>query len=332
MRSLLSFFILCFVSFINEISCDWIEMYDDGPVTFDAPITFTFKYKYGTDVPALEYRFKFDQFPQHDKTIVSTEREVVYPVIFESSSTLKAGNYTVQVDVWECPFGVPSHSIKTVLHTFKLTDSLIGSIHKNQDIYHESPIFTLQHSENNIAFTVMPVKLTAEIRDPKGYFSGKFGNSPANMTYRWIINDEPQEENNNVIQHTFYKPQLNNISVIVTATKTNGSDLIQKSGTFSTTLISKDPITNLTVDGPTEVKVFERLHLDFKIHRGTPPFQYDYSFFMEKPYIYESVARGTNETSFSIVHYFSEKGIRNFHINVKNDVNNFGKSLIITVY
>ncbi|XP_015793155.2 transmembrane protein 130-like [Tetranychus urticae] len=206
--------------------------------------------------PPYEFRFKFAQFPQYDKTLVSDQNGKDYVVTFESA---KAGNYTVQIDAWYSRHGIPFHWIGTLHSTFQLTDSLTGTIAVNDD------------ARKKVVSTAEPYKLTARM----SYYFGFF-NSAA-ITYKWIINDEQQEESKEVIEHTFSRPQLNNISVIVTATKTNGSRLIQKSGTFNLTLESKDPITNLTIDGPTEVKVFERLQLDCKIHGGTPPFQYDYS-------------------------------------------------------
>ncbi|XP_025016531.1 transmembrane protein 130-like [Tetranychus urticae] len=306
--------------------CHYIEMHDNGPVTFDIPITFTVENTFKTDVPLYEYRFKFEQFPQHDKTLVSNESVIEYSVIFDSSSTSKPGNYTVQIEGWF--LGVPSYSIGTYLRTFELSDSLIGFIKKDQKVRS----IGLEITAENVFSTEKPVKLIAEIRDPTGYFMGRCGIPSANVTYKWIINDEIQEESSKVIERTFPQPQLNNISVIVTATKTNVSRLIQKSGSFSTTLKSQDPITNFTVDGPTEVKVFERLQLDCKIQGRTPPFHYDYTFVMGEPSTYDNVARETNETSFSIVRHFSEKGIRKLNIYVGNDVNFFIKTLTISVY
>ncbi|XP_025018557.1 transmembrane protein 130-like [Tetranychus urticae] len=305
-------------------ACDWIEVHNDGPVTLDAPITFTVNNKYRTDDPSFEYRFKFDQFPQHDKTIVSIEREVEYSVTFESSSTPKPGNYTVQVDLWF--LGVPSRLIATALHDFQLSDELVGFI--NRENFIEDSILG-----KNFISTEIPVELIAEIRDPTGFFTGRCGIPPANITYKWIINDEVQEERSKVIVHTFSQPRLNNISVFVTATKTNGSRLIQKSGSFNTTLESRAPITNLTVDGPTEVKVFERLQLDFKIHGGTPPFHITYHFSMKNPHTEtERIVKGTNESLFSLINYFSDEGTRDLYLVLENDVSSYSKSMAISVH
>ncbi|XP_015783897.2 transmembrane protein 130-like [Tetranychus urticae] len=306
-------------------ACDWIYIEHDGPVTLDLPITFTVNNRYTTDDPSYEYRFKFDQFPQHDKTIVSTS-QAVYSVTFDSSSTPKAGTYTVKVDVWHCRHDVPSYLLGTVHRTFELSDSLIGIIDKNQSVNSDS-------LRKNIVTTARLVVLTAYIFDSTEYFTGRYVVPPANITYKWIINDEQQEESDSVIEHTFSQPQLNNISVIVTATKTNGSRLIQKSGTFKLTLKSKDPITDLTVDGPTEVKVFEKLQLDFKIHGGTPPFHYRYRLSMEEPYIEnESVEKDTNDSFFSISNYFSEKGTRSLYLFLENDVSIIRQIFNISVY
>ncbi|XP_015785477.1 transmembrane protein 130-like [Tetranychus urticae] len=321
----LSAFILCIISFINGISCDSIEIQDDGPATLDSPITFTVINRYPTPAPSLEYRIKFDQFPQHDKTIVSSSVVVEYSVIFESSLTPKADKYTMQVDVWF--LGVDSRSVANASHTFELSDSLVGSITRYQRISYEYLV-------NNFVSTEMPVKLTAEIADPSGFFTGRCGIPSANITYKWIINGSPQEESSKVIEPTFSEPQLNNISVIVSATKTNGSRLIQKSGSFNITLNSKHPITNATIDGPTEVKVFERLQLDFKIHRGTPPFQYRYFFSMDQPNSIDESGKmiGINESSFSIIKTFSEKGTREFHIALINDVSAYRMEMNIKVH
>lgn len=118
MSSLSYFFILTLVSIAT---CDWIELSDDGPVPFDTPITFTVKNSYRTIAPSYEYRFKFEQFPQHDDTIISTSGEVFYSVIFAASTAPKAEFYTVQVDVWYRFLGVPFYSIGAVLSTFKLS-------------------------------------------------------------------------------------------------------------------------------------------------------------------------------------------------------------------
>ncbi|XP_015783855.1 uncharacterized protein LOC107361531 [Tetranychus urticae] len=306
-------------------ACNWIQIEHYGPVTLDEPTTFTVENTFETDDPSFEYRFKFEQFPQHDKTFVSNERLIEYSVTFESSSTPKAGNYTVQVDVWF--LGFPSRFIATALRAFQLSDSLIGFINAEQSIEKDDSL------DKNFVSTEMPVKLTAKIRDPSGYFMGRCGIPPANITYKWIINDETQEGTDSVIEHTFSQPQLNNISVIVTATKTNESRLIQKSGSFNITLKSKDPITNFTVDGPTEVKVFERLQLDFKIHGGTPPFYITYHFSMKNPHTErEKIVKGTNESLFSLINYFSDKGKRDLYIVLENDVSSFSKSMIISVH
>ncbi|XP_025016532.1 uncharacterized protein LOC112538816 [Tetranychus urticae] len=290
--------------------CNYIEMGDNGPITFDAPITFSVFNHHRVDDPSYEYRFAFDQFPQHDKTIVSTSRSVEYSLTFESSSTWKAGNYKVKVDVWF--LRVPSYSLGTVLYTFELSDSLIGFIDKDQNHFYVLPM-------DNLVVTVMPVKLTAEIRDPTGFFTGRCGIPPANITYKWIVNDEVQEENSKVIERTFSQPQLNNISVIVTATKTNGSRLIQKSGTFNITLESKHPMNNLTFDGPTEVKVFERHQLDLTLT-------------LEEPNTDVAVVRDINESYFSIINYFSEKGTIDLHIVLRNEVSTISERVTIKVH
>ncbi|XP_015784630.1 transmembrane protein 130-like [Tetranychus urticae] len=312
MRSLSSFFILCFVSFNNGIFCDAAPtLYDFGPGTIGAPMVFQVSTNYGTYEPTFEYRFKFDQFPQYDKTIVKYGF-MEYKVTFESA---KAGNYSVKIDVLHCRQGFPTYWIGTVNSTFQLTDSLTGTIAVNDD------------ANKKVVSTAEAYKLTARMTYYFGFFDS------ANITYKWIINDEPQEGNDSVIQHTFSQPQLNNISVIVTATKTNGSGLIQKSGTFNTTLESRAPITNLTVDGPTEVKVFERLQLDCKIHGATPPFHYEYSFRMDKPYSEQITAmKDSNESFFSLIRYFSGKGTRSLKIVAKNDVSSFTKNMDISVY
>ncbi|XP_015793158.1 uncharacterized protein LOC107369700 [Tetranychus urticae] len=311
---------------LTDIALRWLEVENDGPVTLDSPITFSVFNRHKLDDPSYEYRFAFDQFPQHDKTIGSTSHRVEYTVTFESSSTSKAGNYTVKVDVWF--IGVRSCSIGTVLHTFELSDSITGMINlnRNQHIRYEVLM-------NKFVSTETLVKLMADIADPTGFFTGRCGIQPANITYKWIINDEVQEESSKVIERTFSRPQLNNISVIITATKTNGSRLIQKSGTLSTTLKSRDLITEFTVDGITEVKVFERLQLDCKIHGGTPPFHYHYSFWMKEALSEaERVEKDTNESFFSIVNYFSEKGTKDLFIRVENDVSSLFKDLTISVY
>ncbi|XP_015783899.1 transmembrane protein 130-like [Tetranychus urticae] len=232
---------------------------------------------------------------------------------------------TMQVDVWY--LDVPSHLFATTSHTFQLSDSLVGFINHDQNI-------SCRFLDKYFVSTEMPVKLTAEIHDLSGFFTGRFGIPSANLTYKWIINGSPQEENSKVIEPTFSEPQLNNISVIVTATKTNGSRLIQKSGTFNITLNSKQPITNLTVDGPTEVKVFERLQLDFKIHRGTPPFLYRYSSWMNQTNTNSEYAEkhGINESSFSIIKNFSEKGTIRLYIGLKNDVSAYPMMMNIKVH
>ncbi|XP_015783906.1 uncharacterized protein LOC107361585 [Tetranychus urticae] len=313
MRSLSSFFILCIVLSINGMTCDaYLELYDFGPGTIGAPMLFRVDSHNGPTGPSYEFRFKFDQLPQYDKTIVLNQYIVDYVVTFES---VKAGNYTVQIDAWTCNHGVPFDSLGTLNSTFQLTDSLTGTIAVNDN------------PRKRVVSTAETFKLTART---KYYFN--FFNS-ANISYKWIINDEPQIESEGVIRHSFSQPQLNNISVIVTATKTNGSRLIQKSGTFNLTLESKDPITNLTIDGPTEVKVFERVQLDCKIHGGTPPFQYEYTFWMDKPYSeYINVIKDSNESFSSLIRYFSAKGTRTAKIVARNDISSIEKRMEISVY
>ncbi|XP_015783914.1 transmembrane protein 130-like [Tetranychus urticae] len=313
MRSLSSFFILCIVLSSNGISCDAaVTWYDWGPGTIGVPMQIRVASDSGTRGPSYEFRFKFDQFPQYDKTIVSDRSYVDYVVTFEPA---KAGNYTMQIDVWNCYHGVPFDWLGTLNSTFQLLDSLTGTIAVNDD------------ENKKVVSTAEAYELTARM----SYHSWSF--EATNITYKWIINDEVQEESYKVIQHTFSQPQLNNISVIVTATKTNGSDLIQKSGSFSTTLESKDPITNFTVDGPTEVKVFERLQLDCKIHGGTPPFQCEYFFWIDNPYSeHIKVTKHSNESSSSLIRYFSAKGTRTLRIIAKNDVSSITKSMEISVY
>ncbi|XP_015784629.1 uncharacterized protein LOC107362130 [Tetranychus urticae] len=313
MRTLSSFFILCLVSFNNAMFYDTTpRLYDFGPGTIGAPMLFRYSFGDATMGPPYEFRFKFAQFPQYDKTIVSDQNGEDYVVTFESA---KAGNYTVQIDAWYSRHGIPFHWIGTLNSTFQLTDSLTGTIAVNDD------------ARKKVVFTAETFKLSAIL----SYYFGFFNS--ANMTYKWIINDEVQEESSKVIVHTFSQPRLNNISVIVTATKTNGSDLIQKSGTFSTTLESKDPITNFTVDGPTEVKVFERLQLDCKIHGGTPPFEFDYFFWIDNPYSeHINVIKPSNESLFSLIRYFSAKGKRSLKIVAKNDVSSITKWMDISVY
>ncbi|XP_025018147.1 uncharacterized protein LOC112539638 [Tetranychus urticae] len=313
MRSLSSFLILYIVLSSNGMICDAaVTWYDWGPGTIGVPMKFRVTSDSGTRGPSYEFRFKFDQFPQYDKTIVSDQSGVDYVVTFEPA---KAGNYTMQIDAWNCYHGVPFDWLGTLNSTFQLLDSLTGTIAVNDD------------DNKKVVSTAEAYKLTARM----SYFSWSF--EATNITYKWFINDEPQEESYKVIQHTFYKPQLNKISVIVTATKTNGSDLIQKSGTFSTTLESKDPITNLTVDGPTEVKVFERLQLDCKIHGGTPPFQCEYFFWIDRPYSeHIKVTKHSNESFSSLIRYFSAKGTRSLRIIAKNDVSSITKWMEISVY
>ncbi len=66
-------------------------------------------------------------------------------------------------------------------------DELVGFI--NRENFIEDAIFG-----KNFISTEIPVELIAEIRDPTGYFTGRCGIPPANITYKWIINDEVQEE------------------------------------------------------------------------------------------------------------------------------------------
>ncbi|XP_025018149.1 uncharacterized protein LOC107369742 [Tetranychus urticae] len=75
-----------------------------------------------SNTTSYEYRFKFDQFPQLDKTIVSTWPTGFHAVKFASTCELKGGNYTVQVDVWKFQLGFPTHSIGTILYTLEVTD------------------------------------------------------------------------------------------------------------------------------------------------------------------------------------------------------------------
>ena len=313
MGNLSSFFILTLVSFVT---CDWIELSDDGPVTIDTPITFTVKNSYRTIAPSYEYRFKFEQFPQHDDTIVSTSGEVFYSVIFAASTAPKAELYTVQVDVWYRFLGVPFYSIGAVLSTFKLSDSLIGVIDVSQDIDEES-------LKNNFVSTASPVNLTAKIHDPSGFFDA------ANITFKWIVNSSPQEEGyDQSIIHNFTQPQINNISVIVSAITTT----LQKSGLFEISLQSKDPIHNLTADGHTNVELFrdESLQLNIKIDGGTPPFFYCWE--ITNSTTLGKICKTTNESFFSIIRYFSEKGKKTLTTSVKNDVSSFTKNMTILIY
>lgn len=177
--------------------------------------------------------------------------------------------------------------------------------------------------KNNFISTASPVNLTAKIHDPSGFFAS------ANITYKWIVNGSPQEESyDQLIIYNFTQPQINNISVIVSAITTT----LQKSGLFEISLQSKDPIHNLTADGHTNVELFrdESLQLNIKIDGGTPPFFYCWE--ITNSTSLGKICKPTNESIFSIIRYFSEKGKKTLITSVKNDVSSFTKNMTILIY
>ncbi|XP_015784589.1 uncharacterized protein LOC107362097 [Tetranychus urticae] len=334
MRNLSSFFILTLVSFVT---CNLIELLDDGPVTIDSPITFTVKNSYNTTAPSYEYRFTFPRWPKYNKIIQSTASEVNYTVIFESSSPEDAGYYMKKVEVWFCHLGRPLHRIGFDFTSFLLFNHLTGRIAIHID---GSPT-------EYFVSTALPVNMTAEISHRSGFFDS------ANKTYKWTVNGSPQEGSyDEFIVRNFSEPQLNNISVLVSVSKTN--PVFQKTAYFTLTLHSKDPIHNLTTDSQNNIQLFkdENLQLNVKINGGTPPFFYCWeitnsstpretmkplsesflwSRFSEEE-DWPSKCNKTDESSFNINSHFDEAGNKTLYIDVNNYVSTSTKIITISVH
>ena len=175
--------------------------------------------------------------------------------------------------------------------------------------------------------------MTAKIHDPSDFFAS------ANITYKWIINGSPEEENfDQTISSNFTKPQPNNITVIVFASLNTSSNevLMQKNGSFDIVLMSRDPIHNLTADGHTNVELFrdESLQLTMKIDGGSPPFWYCWQIqdVPDNNTLIAPSCTSTNESFFIVTRYFDAKGKKNLITKVSNDVSSFTKNLTILIY
>ncbi|XP_015783833.1 uncharacterized protein LOC107361508 [Tetranychus urticae] len=344
MKLLFLYLILNIFGFFKGAARDWIERKDNGPVTLGTPITFTVKIHHSTDTPSYQLRFEFWDFPNKNTIIFSTSKLVNYTVTFQSSPKRGAIRmfHLVSVDVWYCPDGDPSHRIGFSLSSFVLIDSLGGVIIPTQDISKRS-------LQNNFVSTASPVKLTALIRHPTGFFDS------ANKTCKWVVNGSPQEESYDFIVRNFSQPQLNNISVLVSVSKTN--PVFQKTELFTLTLHSKDPIQNLTTDVQNNIQLFkdETLQLSIKINGGTPPFYYCWRItnstnagrttkplgeslfwirYNEKKGMKSSHSdcEQTDESSFSINSHFEEAGNKTLYIDVNNDVSYLTKIMTISVH
>ncbi|XP_015784588.1 transmembrane protein 130-like [Tetranychus urticae] len=345
MKLLLLFLILALFGFFKGAARDRIKCENNGPVTYGTPITFTVKIHHSTDTPSYQLRFKFFDFPNQNINISSTSNVVNYTEMFQSPSvrdSIFIYNHLTDISVWYCPLGVPSHEISYCLFNFLLVDSMDGFIDVTQNISERS-------LQEGFVSTASPVELTALIYHPTGFYDS------ANKTYKWTVNGSPQEESYDFIVRNFSKPQLNNISVLVSVSKTN--PVFQKTELFTLTLHSKDPIQNLTTDSQNNIQLFkdENLQLNVKINGGTPPFYFcweitnstisgrniepssEISFWLryaekERKKSSDSDCEKTDESSFSINSHFEEAGNKTLYIDVNNYVSSLTKIMTISVH
>ncbi|XP_025016502.1 uncharacterized protein LOC107362157 isoform X1 [Tetranychus urticae] len=322
---------------------DWIKLSNIETVTIGIPVTFTVKIHHSTDTPSYQVRFKFSDFPNQNINISSTSNVVNYTVTFESTpkqdSTIMY-YHIVNVDAWYCPLGVPSHEIGSSFSRFILSDSLSGFINVTQDILDPN-------LGGDSVSTTSPVKLSAKIHHSAGFFDS------AIITYKWVVNGSPQEDNYDFIVRNFSQPKLNNISVLVSVSKTN--PVFQKTELFTRTVHSKDPIQNLTTDGQNNIQLCkdETLQLNIKINGGTPTFYYCWEitnsstagrnteplseslfwrkYFGEEP-TNSSECEETEESSFNINSHFEEAGNKTLYIAVSNVASYSTKIMTISVH
>jgi len=321
-----------------------LELTCDGPVVLDAPIIFTGKL-YGSE-PDEDYRWRWydDASPDHSNTTEADGRTQVqnFTVIYPSSM-YDEWHYTMTLKIFKERFyywePIVSASVK-----FNVSRSLIGKLSVLQNNTH-----TENMNRESVVDSVNNAEISIDFHDPN-----QFMKKALKIRYWWVIDEINYGQTNDAtFNYTFTTPGLHRVIATVMADFNSTNRQINptdddldhmkmreigvKMGLFQKDVVSKAPISNVSITGDKNLKKGQLINLNLNCD-GTGPWGFCW-FLVEKGYNItgnETCEHGINTSpdvcDFSIMRYYKTADTYNLLAIVSNDVSSHLQVVSVTIY
>jgi len=317
----------------------------DGPAVLDAPIVFTGELIGADEDEKYRWRWSDDASPDHSNTTDVEGRESVqtFTVIFPSS-IYDEYHYTMKLTIYKQIFYYWEHVVSASIK-FNISRTLLGRISVKQNG---------SHTENMLGESVVDSVNTAEIsidfHDPSDFLSRAL-----KIRYWWVIDEINYGQTNDPsFNYTFTSPGPHHVIATVmadfNATNRNldpANEVMDhmkmrqigvKMGLFQKDVISKAPISNVSITGEKTLKRGQLINLDLDC-TGTGPWGFCW-YRVEKGYNMTGnetcddaeITTSPKECSFPIMRYYKNADTYNLLVIVSNDVSHHIQVVSVTIY
>eukprot|EP00088_Acartia_fossae_P030900 TRINITY_DN31877_c0_g1_i7.p1 TRINITY_DN31877_c0_g1~~TRINITY_DN31877_c0_g1_i7.p1 ORF type:complete len:457 (-),score=62.77 TRINITY_DN31877_c0_g1_i7:863-2233(-) len=324
-----------------------LELTSDGPVVLDAPITFTGSL-YNAD-PDAYYRWRWydDASPEHsntteiDGTVTVQNFTVTYPssIYDEYTYTMKLIVFYKILYYWE-----PLVSAQV---RFRVSRSLLGSLAVRQN-----GTQTENMEGESVVDSVNNAEMVINFHDPH-----QFMKKALKIRYWWVIDEINYGQTNEPrFNYTFSTPGKHQVIATVTADFNSSSrelapghlkgqqemghlklrEIGVKMGLFQKNVISKAPITNVTILGEKNIKKGQLIDLNLSCD-GTGPwgfcwYQVGKGYNITGNETCDDAIQTSNDCDFSIIRYYRNSDTYNLLVIVSNDVSSHLQVVAVTIY
>jgi len=342
-----------------------ITLTSDGPVTFDATISFKAEVFAPLKMPPFYYSWSDDASPRHMEEQESYERIANWNITYPSGNDYESREYRTTVYVYcQSFFGRDYIGESTI--TYKVTRDLNGEMVFSQKIPSTS-------KDRNMIRSTEETELTVNFHDPSNYLEG------ARMQYYWFVNrtNYGPTENNSFI-NKFYPPDRFDVEVIIiahipgrenseetdiktvlndTETRNMTSKELQdkvseasrtglrpptlKTGIFQTTLVSWDPISKYNYTGETWINAGKLLRINLTCDGSGPwaacwgsrpvPYNTTGNESCSDPGMSE-IHTNSEHCIFPVYWYFRDAGVHNILALTSNQVSKDSKVILVNMY
>jgi len=332
-------------AFVCSVRGEELELFSDGPVVLDAPITFTGVLRNTNPEDAYQWSWTDNASPvnHYYSNHNGSETKLNFTVVYPSSKygqTVQT-QYTMKLTIYKNIF----YYWKNIIHKtidFNLTSTLQGRLLVKQGGTQQEDM-----SGHSIVNSVNKTEIEVYFHDPSDFLK-----SASKIQYFWYIDAVYSgQTNKGVFPKNFSTPGNFQVETIIIADFNNSHrehnistaswSLIEqrdkgvKTGLFHKRVISKDPISNFTVTGHKTLKHGQLVNLNIDCE-GTGGWLF----------CWKTVEKGYNITgnetcdapmyrklcNFSIMWYFKNSDTYNLLVIVSNDVSSHLEVVSVTIH
>jgi len=350
---------------------NYITLSSDGPVTFDATISFKASVFAKNKEPPFYYSWSDDASPRHMEEQETITRSAHWNITYPSGNDYESRGYRTTVYVY-CQSFFGRDYIGEATINYKVTRDLNGEMVFNQKIPSTS-------KDRNMIRSTEDTELTVKFHDPSNYLEG------AVLQYYWFVNrtNYGPTENNSFI-NKFYPADRFDVEVIIiahipgkgslnktdfksghgllineTETRNMTSKQLQdkvieaqdkttglrpptlKTGIFQTTLVSWDPIFKYNYTGETWINAGKLLRINLTCDGSGPwaacwgsrpvPYNITGNESCSDPDMSE-IHTNSDHCLFPVYWYFRDPGVHNILALTSNQVSKDSKVILVNMY